>query len=96
MALFEPGEIVVTRTVADAMRAEPRMEMLVNEFLRRHLAGDWGVVNDEDKQQNAEALEEGQRLMSAYDLPPGCDQERIWIITEKDRSVTTILYPDDY
>jgi hypothetical protein len=65
----------------------------VNESLQRHIKGDWGNVCDEDKQENELSLKEGYRLLSAYvtkDLP------KIWIITEADRSATTILFPDEY
>jgi len=58
----------------------------------RHASGDWGEVCDEDKQANEQALINGDRLLSAYDVMG----KRIWIITEYDRSLTTILFPDEY
>ena len=63
------------------------------KFLRRHIAGDWGDVNDEDQQENETSLREGFRLLSAYQTQAG---ERLWVITEADRSVTTILVPSEY
>lgn len=62
-------------------------------FLRRHGAGDWGDVSVEDWKANDEALASGERLLSAYVVAPG---ERVWIITEADRSSTTVLLPDEY
>ncbi len=62
-------------------------------FLRRHLHGDWGDVCEDDKRANDQAVDSGGRLMSSYTLNDG---RRIWIITEADRSVTTVLLPDEY
>ena len=67
--------------------------------LRRHASGDWGELNDHDKRMNNEAvryegdLEKQGRVLSAYGLQ---DNTRIWIITEADRSTTTVLLPSDY
>ena len=63
------------------------------EFLRRHVSGDWGELDTEDKQANEDALLHGERLLSAYRTNKG---EKIWVITEADRSVTTLLLPDEY
>jgi hypothetical protein len=62
-------------------------------YMRRHACGDWGDVDAEDAEANAEALECGSRLLSAYQLESG---ERLWIITEADRSSTTILLSGEY
>lgn len=62
-------------------------------FLCRHLRNDWGEVCGDDWQLNDEAIENGDRLLSAYRTSKG---ERLWIITERDRSVTTFLLPDEY
>ena len=61
-------------------------------LLMRHVNGDWGDLDDEDKQANERALEDGTRLMSAYSI----GEARFWVITEWDRSVTTILLPEEY
>ena len=66
---------------------------LVLPFLHRHVAGDWGGVSVEDWKANDDALAAGERLFSAYVV--GRD-ERIWIITEADRSSTTVLLPEEY
>jgi hypothetical protein len=62
------------------------------ELLARHATGDWGELCTFDRRQNEMALREGLRVLSSYDVPAG----RIWIITEADRSVTTILLPEEY
>lgn len=63
------------------------------EFLDRHVCGDWGEVDEEDAQENEFSLEKDLRLMSVYTLKTNV---RIWIITEADRSATTILLPKEY
>jgi hypothetical protein len=65
----------------------------MNTFLARHANGDCGNVDDHDRKANEYALEHGLRVLSAYTLSSG---ERIWIITEADRSATTILLPSEY
>ena len=62
-------------------------------LLARHIHGDWGDLPVEDPTANELALLTGQRLLSSYDLP---GNGKVWIITEADRSVTTILLPEDY
>jgi hypothetical protein len=88
--LFCPGQIVSTPG-ALAVLAESAQEPA--EFLSRHLNGDWGDLCEVDKQANDDALTEGDRLMSAYRTKA---DSRLWIITEADRSVTTILLPEEY
>ena len=68
------------------------------EYLQRHVSGDWGIVCEEDKEANNEALKSGARLLSAYFLP---DETKLWIITDaKDgrgrRQATTFLLPEEY
>src|SRR5262249_49679959 len=63
------------------------------EFLERHACGDWGDVDEQDVQENELSLEYGHRVLSAYTLKTNV---RIWIITEADRSATTILLPEEY
>lgn len=63
------------------------------EFVARHVRGDWGEVCEDDKQANEDALRDGDRLLSAYRTTRGVN---LWIITEHDRSVTTILLPEEY
>ena len=61
--------------------------------LLRHVTGDWGDLDAEDRQVNDEAVAHGARILSAYQAANGT---RFWIITEADRSVTTVLLPEDY
>jgi hypothetical protein len=63
-------------------------------YLARHQIGDWGDLDPEDKKENDFSVAHGYRILSAYTLKDG--QSKIWIITEADRSVTTILLPEDY
>jgi hypothetical protein len=62
------------------------------DYLARHATGDWGELCAFDRRQNKIALREGYRVLSSYEISAG----RIWIITEADRSITTILLPEDY
>jgi hypothetical protein len=62
------------------------------DYLARHATGDWGELCAFDRRQNEIALREGSRVFSSYDTPAG----KVWIITEADRSVTTILSPEEY
>jgi hypothetical protein len=63
------------------------------QAIEDHARGDWGLVFPEDRQANEDALRDGDRLMSVYRSSKG---QRFWIITEADRSATTVLFPDDY
>jgi hypothetical protein len=85
---FPLGQLVATAT---AVASIPEEE--IAEALCRHALGDWGGLDDDDKTANEEALQTGKRLMSAYTSSTGV---RFWIITEWDRSATTVLLPEDY
>lgn len=65
----------------------------LSPYMRRHHCGDWGDLCDEDKQANEEALEQGFRILSCYQVGGG---RRIYIITEADRSSTCVLLPEEY
>jgi hypothetical protein len=84
---FPLGQIVITANAADMLDA-----VAVHDGLRRHAAGDWGDLGPEDTKENELSLKEGFRLLSVY----GTGEGRFWIITEADRSVTTVLMPQDY
>ncbi|MFO0979947.1 MAG: hypothetical protein U0996_26345 [Planctomycetaceae bacterium] len=86
--LFATGPIVITRAALETLT-----EKDVRHALARHMRGDWGNVSQEDWQSNDEALNQGCRLLSAWHAANG---ERFWVITEADRSATTILLPEDY
>jgi hypothetical protein len=82
------GQIVATRNAADQLS-----NTTILKALARHCAGDWGDVCEEDWQSNDAAMVAGNRLLSSYRSPDGV---KFWIITEWDRSLTTILLPEDY
>jgi len=65
----------------------------IDSALLRHIRGDWGDVDSFDRQVNEDALEDGGRLFSVYHTKHGA---KFWVITEADRSATTILLPEDY
>lgn len=88
--LFELGLEVST---PGAMQELSKAGVRLMELLRRHRSGDWGDLSQDDKEENELALKEGFRILSAYKLPTG---QKLWVITEADRSVTTILKPDEY
>ena len=85
----ELGQIVATPGALATLEAA---QVSPAELLARHIRGDWGEVDKEDWQANDQALKEGMRLLSAYTLPG--TGEKLWVITEWDRSVTTLLRPD--
>jgi hypothetical protein len=87
---FPLGQIVATPGAAEALT---RNQQEPTEFLRRHWRGDWGRLDQEDIAENELSLTVGLRLLSAYTLKDGT---YIWIITEADRSATTILLPSEY
>ena len=92
---FRLGQIVATPGALDALQ---RNNVTAFDYLRRHASGDWGVLDQEDKQANEEATKSGARLMSAYLLP---DETKVWVITEAtdeagNRMATTLLLPDEY
>ena len=90
--LFPLGRIVITPGALAALKKRG-LEAMIPTILGRHELGDWGDVNDEDREANDVAVNEGERLLSAYNIR---DDFRVWVITEWDRSVTTILLPEDY
>ena len=97
-AVFNTGQLVATRGVYNHANENPDFADFIQKSLNRHVKGDWGDVDDEDKLTNDRALKQGLRLLSAYndDCFPQHGNSTIWIITEADRSATTILFPDEY
>ena len=87
------GQLVVTRGVAEEMSQSSDFERFVRKVFSRHATGDWGDMCEEDKAYNDEALVNGGRLFSSYNYN---EDTKIWIITEWDRSATTILFPEEY
>jgi len=91
MGKFRLGQTVMTRGVSDYV-VENRLHVELHELFLRHYNGDWGNVPREDKKYNDQALKNGERLVSKYKL----GDEDVYIITEWDRSVTTVLFPSEY
>nr|WP_062120370.1 hypothetical protein [Collimonas pratensis] len=89
--LFALGEVVAT---PGAVNLLDRLGINGSVYVRRHQCGDWGVVCAEDAAENARGVTDSNRILSEYRL--GARRERLWIITEHDRSVTTLLLPDEY
>ena len=87
---FSMGRIVATPGALAAMEGSGQSPL---EFLLRHVAGDWGEVESSDREANDLALDDGTRILSAYRTAKNV---RLWIITEADRSATTILLPEEY
>jgi len=90
MGRFPLGQLVATPGALDALNEAVES---VWPYIARHNQGDWGDVSQEDKAENELSLRQGFRILSAYTLPGG---SKIWIITEADRSATTILLPEEY
>lgn len=85
---FPLGKVVATPGILEKVP-----EGDINDALNRHAHGDWGIMPDEDMATNDRALKDGERLFSAY---LSSEQIKFWIITEWDRSTTTILLPEEY
>ena len=89
-SLFAFGQLVATPGALEALHDEGETALT---YVARHVTGDWGDLTDEDKRANDRALKDCSRILSAYRTRKGV---RIWIITEADRSVTTVLLPSEY
>lgn len=87
--LFALGQIVATPGALELLDQEA---VIASLLLERHQSGDWGDVPEEDAQENLLSIIYGNRILSSY--PVG--EDRIWIITEADRSSTTLLLPSEY
>jgi hypothetical protein len=87
-AKFPLGHIVATPNALDHLTQDD-----IHSGIIRHQAGDWGDLDADDRKENDLALERGTRLLSAYQASNGT---KFWIITEADRSATTVLLPEDY
>ena len=85
LILFSTGEILATPGAVG-------LGVNLMPYLFRHLTGDWGDVDEFDQQQNDLAVQDGSRILSAYQTPAG----KLWVLSEADRSATTLLLPDEY
>ena len=89
--LFPLGQIVATPGALAALEKAGQTPM---EFLSRHVRGDWGDLDECDRQENVSSLKYGFRLLSSYRT--AARDTTLWIITEADRSATTLLLPEEY
>jgi len=88
--LFSLGQVVATPGAIELLE---RRRVAPIDLLMRHVTGDWGDLVEEDKQENELSVQKGHRILSSYKLGRG---EKVWVITEADRSVTTLLLPSEY
>ena len=88
--LFELGRIYITPGALDVLTGHPH---LTHAMLVRHVTGDWSEMGEEDQSENRFSVPRALRVFSVYSLT---DDTRLWIITEADRSATTILLPEEY
>lgn len=92
-ARFELGALVATPAALEKLEVGDDVGMIAAlRLVRRHVTGDFGQLEEDDREANETAIAHGYRIMSVYDLPCGT----FWVITEHDRSVTTVLLPSDY
>ena len=96
MAKFELGQLVMTRGVADQLEADSAFAAHVMRSLQRYTRCDWGEVDDEDSHMNDSAIGPDVDSISAVYTHPDHPDWEIWIITEADRSATTVMFPADF
>lgn len=87
---FALGQVVGTPGAIETLK---RFNIDALTLLKRHVTGDWGDLDDDDKAENDLAVGRDLRIFSAYNLS---ESVKVWVITEADRSVTTILLPEEY
>ena len=90
---FCTGDLVATRSVSNRMEKDAAFNEFVSFSYRRYISCDWGDSCKEDKESNDEAVRNGERIHAVYKFDK---TTTLWIITEWDRSVTTLLFPEDY
>lgn len=91
---FELGELFMTCGIDARTEEDSEFMIFIGECIMRYSQCDWGDTCDEDKKSNDNALKFGERILAVYTYPK--TGEKIWIITEWDRSNTTVLFPDEY
>lgn len=97
MSNFKLGKLVATAAVVDKMQNDHVFAAFVSKSIRRYQECDWGDTCKEDKESNYQALEGDERILAVYKQDSSVREPvTIWIITEWDRSVTTILFPEEY
>ena len=95
---FALGQTIITRSVSDLVSISDKFSSFAMKCIFGHKACNWGDLDPEGIECNNLALTFGARIISSYTIPFsfGFDQSKVWIITEADRSSTTILFPSDY
>ena len=93
---FKMGRVVATAGVDERMQKDRIFAAFVSKSLRLYENCDWGQTCKEDKTQNDDAVKNGERILAVYEQAGVREPMKIWIITEWDRSVTTILFPEEY
>lgn len=98
---FMAKQIVATRGITDLLDRGVLTTEQTHGMLDKHFSGDWGATCAEDQETNNEALINGDRIISAYPIDEskeckGWGVNCVWVITEWDRSVTTVLLPEEY
>jgi len=88
--ILQLGQVVATPGAVNALK---QAHQTASDLLNWHLSGDWGDLCDEDRELNDEATKNGSRVLSSYTLSTG---EKLWVITEADRSSTCLLLPSEY
>ena len=97
--ILKTGVLVTTVQISEEMSKNSKFSIFCQKSLEKHTQGDWGDVCEDDKKNNDFSLENEERIISSYNLPDYITVEfesKIWIITEWDRSITTILFPSEY
>jgi hypothetical protein len=93
MAGFFLGTLRLTPSIEQKASQDPSFLQFIAVCLVRHARGDWGDLDAHDKEVNDKALLEGTRILSEYHFDT---ETKVWIVTEDDRTVTTILFPSEY
>ena len=92
MVRFQTGCFYLSQGVNEKAEENAKVKSELLACIERHISGDWGDMDADDNSANWEALRDNLRIFSAYETTAG----KIWIITEADRSATTILFPHEY
>lgn len=92
MGKFSLGKLVVTRAIHDRMNSDIDFAIGVLESMEKYCCGDWGDLCESDKAENEKAIRGSERIFAVYNI----GSDKIYIITEHDRLVTTILFPHEY
>ena len=90
--MFDTGRIVKTKGINESMKEDKKFKYEIISFFTRYMSQDWGDLCDEDKEENDKSLLNGNRILACYQSKKG----KVYIITEADRSSTTIMFASEY